>query len=198
MTSTLVHLVRHGAHSRVGSTLAGRGSGIHLDEEGRRQAARVAEILSTRPVQAVLSSPQPRATETAALIAARHGLDVTVEAGLDELDFGDWEGESFAALANRQGWQAWNRARSLAVPPRGELMIQAQARALAVLLRTRQRWPEGDVVLAGHQDVLRAALLAVLGAPLDLFGRIALMPGGRAALRLWADHAQLEALDNGP
>lgn len=194
---TLVHLVRHGAHDLVGHVLAGRMPGVHLSAEGRLQAERAADVLAIRTVVAVLSSPQPRAQETAAPIATRHGLRVEIEHGLDELDFGAWQGMAFAALDGRADWHAWNRARSLARPPGGETMVQAQARVLAVLARARTRWPGGEVVLAGHQDVLRAALLGVLGAPLDLFGRLALAPGGRAAVRLWDDHAELEALDNG-
>lgn len=198
MGGTLVHLVRHGAHDLVGRVLAGRMPGVHLSAEGRAQAARVAGVLGERAIAAVLSSPQPRATETASPIAARHGLAVEIEHGLDELDFGAWQGMGFEALDGRADWRAWNRARGLAGAPGGETMVQAQARAMAVLGRARARWPGGEVVLAGHQDVLRAALLGVLGAPLDLFGRLALAPGGRAAVRLWDEHAELEALDNGP
>lgn len=197
MSGTLIHLVRHGAHALVGQALVGRTPGVHLSAEGREQAERVADRLASRPLAAVLSSPQPRAMETAVPIAARHALPVTAEPGLDEIDFGTWQGLDFATLAEREDWRAWNRARGLAQPPEGEMMATAQARALAVLARARMAWPGGELVLAGHQDVLRAALLGVLGAPLDLFGRVALRPGGRAAVRLWEDHAELEALDNG-
>ncbi len=199
MAGTLVHLVRHGAHDLVGHVLAGRMPGVHLSAEGRAQAERLADRLADRPLAAVLSSPQPRAQETAAPIAARHGLAIQVDPGLDELDFGAWQGMGFSALQERADWRAWNRARGLAPgAPGGEAMVQVQARALAVLAQARALWPGGEVVLAGHQDVLRAALLGVLGVPLDLFGRVALAPGGRAAVRLWEDHAELEALDNPP
>ena len=197
MSGTLVHLVRHGAHDLVGRVLAGRMPGVHLSAEGVLQAGRVADALAARRIAAVLSSPQPRAQETAAPIAARHGVVVEIEDGLDELDFGAWQGMAFAALDGRADWRAWNHARGLAQSPSGETMMQVQARAMAVLTRARARWPGGEVVLTGHQDVLRAALLGVLGAPLDLFGRLALAPGGRAVVRLWDEHAELEALDNG-
>ncbi|MBV9749984.1 MAG: histidine phosphatase family protein [Acetobacteraceae bacterium] len=197
MSGTLVHLVRHGAHGLVGRVLAGRMPGVRLSAEGVLQGKRVADALATRAIAAVLSSPQPRAEQTAALIAARHGLPVEIEHGLDEVDFGTWQGVTFGALDGQTAWQAWNRARGLATTPGGETMVQVQARALAVLARARAKWPGGEVVLAGHQDVLRAALLGVLGAPLDLFGRLAFAPGGRATVRLWDEHAELETLDNG-
>ena len=190
-------MVRHGAHDLVGRVLAGRMAGVSLSAVGRAQAERVAGRLAGRPVVAVMSSPQARAWETAAAIAARHGLAVEVEAGLDEVDFGAWEGREFAALEGDAGWRAWNRMRGLAPTPGGEGMAAVQGRVLGTLARARARWPSGEVVMAGHQDVLRAALLGVLGAPLDLFGRVALEPGGWASVRLWAEDARLEGLDNG-
>ena len=197
MSGLLIHLVRHGAHSVVATRLAGRAPGVVLNAEGQAQAARLANGLAGRPIIAVLSSPQPRAVQTAEPIAARHGLAVEIAAGLDEIDFGRWQGAAFSDLDGDPAWRAWNMARGLGRSPGGEAMIAAQARALGVLLDARSRWPDGEVVVAGHQDVLRAALLAALGMPLDFHPRIALAPGGRAGLRLWADGAALEALDNG-
>src|SRR4051794_31706437 len=43
-------------------------------------------------IQAVVSSPLTRTRETAAAVAARLGLEVVVEDGLRETDFGAWEG----------------------------------------------------------------------------------------------------------
>ena len=197
MNGTLFHLVRHGAHDQVGRVLVGRMAGVALSQAGRAQAERVAGLLSGRAIVAVLSSPQPRAEATARVIAVRHGLEVELEGGLDEVDFGEWEGRAFEELEGDAGWRAWTRMRGLALTPGGEGMGGVQGRVLGVLARARARWPAGEVVMAGHQDVLRAALLGVLGAPLDLFGRMALEPGGIASVRLWADDARLEMLDNG-
>lgn len=168
-----------------------------LSAEGRGQAQRLADALASRPIAAVLSSPQPRAIETAGPIAARHGLAVEIAPGLDEIDFGTWQDVAFADLDGDPAWRAWNGARGLGQAPGGETMIMAQGRALGVLLDARRRWPDAELVMAGHQDVLRAAMLAALGIPLDLYSRIALAPGGRAVLRLWEDGATLETLDNG-
>lgn len=197
MPGVLIHLVRHGAHDAVATRLVGRTPGVVLGAEGRAQAQRLADTLAARPIAAVLSSPQPRARETAEPIAARHGLAVEIAAGLDEIDFGTWQGAAFADLEGDPAWRAWNMARGLGQAPGGETMMAAQARALAVLLDARGRWPDGELVVAGHQDVLRAAMLAALGMPLDFYPRLALVPAGRATLRLWQDGAALEGLDNG-
>jgi probable phosphoglycerate mutase len=77
--------VRHGEPERVAP-----GTGVPADppltERGRDQAERLAAWLAHEPVDAVLSSPQRRARETAAPIARVHGLDVQVVEGLIEYD----------------------------------------------------------------------------------------------------------------
>ena len=63
-----------------------------LNESGRAQALALADRLSTESLDAVYSSDLARARETAAVIAARHGLDVIETSDLREKDFGSWEG----------------------------------------------------------------------------------------------------------
>jgi probable phosphoglycerate mutase len=67
----------------------GRGE-TPLTEKGRRQAAELAR--ETGPLDAIVSSPSSRALDTAAAVAARQGLDVTVVDDLAEFYFGEWEG----------------------------------------------------------------------------------------------------------
>lgn len=86
------------------------GSDPELSEAGRRQAAAVAESLAARgTVEAVISSPLRRCRETAQAVADRLGLTVTVEEGLREVDFGAWEGLTFAEARERfpADLQAW-------------------------------------------------------------------------------------------
>ena len=74
-TFTTVLLVRHGQTPTTGKVLPGRAKGLHLADEGHRQAdiaaARIAEL---KRVDAIYSSPLERAKETAAPIAAARGL----------------------------------------------------------------------------------------------------------------------------
>lgn len=50
-----------------------------LTDEGRRQAAQVAESLAQAGLKRLITSPYIRALETATIIAARLSIDVTVE-----------------------------------------------------------------------------------------------------------------------
>ena len=77
--------VRHAEPERVEG-----GNGVPanppLTARGRRQAERVAAWLALEPVDAVVSSPQLRARETALPVAVAHGLTVDVLDGLVEYD----------------------------------------------------------------------------------------------------------------
>ena len=168
----------------LGRVLTGRMEGVALSEAGRLEAERLAQTLAARPVAAVMSSPLQRARETAAPLAARLGLLVAIEPGLDEIDFGDWAGQTFDALASRADWEAWNRWRSVAACPGGETMLAAQARAVAAVTRLASAHRGGELVLVSHQDVLKSVLAHFLGVPLDLMSRFALDPAHRSVVTL--------------
>jgi probable phosphoglycerate mutase len=186
---TVFHLVRHAEHGLLGRVLTGRMPGVSLNERGREQALRLARHFSGPAVAAVVSSPMERAQETAAPIAAALGLQVTTDAGLNEIDFGDWTGMAFEALQGAPEWLAWNQFRGTAPTPGGETMLETLGRALRCLARWRQAVPEGEVVLVSHLDVLRAVLAHGLGMPLDLMQRIELGPGSCSVLRVFGDGA---------
>lgn len=184
---TVFHLVRHAEHDLLGRVLTGRMPGVSLNERGRDRAQSLARHFAGRAVAAVVSSPLERAQETAGPIAAALGLEVMTEAGLDEIDFGDWTGMAFEALQGAPGWQAWNQFRGTAPTPGGETMLEALARALRCLARWREAVPDGEVVAVGHQDVLRAVLAHHLGMPPDLMQRIELGAGSCSVLRVFED-----------
>src|SRR2546427_7051999 len=109
--STLVLLVRHGVTPTTGRLLPGRRRGLHLSEEGRRQAEALAVRLAAVPkLAAIYSSPLERARETVAPLAKARGLAVRVEPGLLESDLGAWTGLSLRRAAKRPEWAVVPRA----------------------------------------------------------------------------------------
>jgi broad specificity phosphatase PhoE len=157
---TRLLLVRHAAHDWLGRGLAGRLPGVGLNAQGRAQAHELAARLQTG-VDAICSSPQQRALETAAPVASRMALPVTVASEFDEIDFGDWAGRSFADLAALGApWQEWVERRSTAVPPGGEPFSRVAA-------RLARQYPGQSVVVFSHCDVIKALLATCLGLSLD-------------------------------
>lgn len=190
--------MRHGAHSLLGHVLAGRMPGVALSPQGQAEAGRIAQALAARPIAAVFASPLQRAQETAAPIAAAHGLPVLTEPGLDEVDFGAWTGLAFTALDGAPGWHVFNAFRSMAPVPEGETMLAAQARAVAAILGLRAAWPGAELVAVSHGDIIKAILAHVLAVPLDLFRRIEISPGSRSVVALGEEDVQVEAVNLPP
>ena len=131
LSDTTLILVRHAVHGLLGRVLAGCMPGVGLSAEGHAQAAALADALAGQVIRAVWTSPLQRAIETAVPIAARHGLMPVIDPALTEVDFGTWTGQPFDALHGPE-WEAWNTNRAMAVPPGGETILAAQARAVAV------------------------------------------------------------------
>ena len=176
-------LVRHAAHDRVDAVLCGRMPDVHLGARGTAQATALAKRLRGCGARAVLTSPRERARETAAPLAAALGVAPEVAPALDEIDFGEWTGRRFDALAGDSGWQAWNSARASSCPPGGETMAAAQARVAGLLAELAAE--NRDAILVSHCDVIRAAVLGLIGLSLDAFHRIAIAPASITTLDLW-------------
>ena len=194
MTATIL-LVRHAAHVELGRTLSGRRRDVALSPEGLEQARIVADLIGTEPIAAVYSSPRERAYYTAREIAEPHELKVTVEDGLDEVDFGDWAGLGFDALEGDPAWQQWNEARGSARPPGGESMAEAVARAAATLERLAQDHEGQSIVAVSHCDIIRGVAAHYLGLPLDNLLRFDIDPASISRLVLGAWGARIVNLN---
>jgi len=187
--SSLVLLVRHGTTPTTGQVLPGRAPGLHLADQGRTEAEAVAErlaalVASWRPktgsasfeLAAVYASPLERPRETAAPIAQRLGLKVTIERGLVECDFGEWTGAELKALRKLPEWSAVQRYPSGFQFPSGESFTGMRARLADTMAKLCRRHPGQAVVAVSHADPIKAVVSDALGTHLDLFQRIVVSP----------------------
>ncbi len=181
---TTLLFIRHTEHEAGPHVLIGRTPRVSLTPEGRAHAAAVAERLSRVPIAAIYASPVDRARQTAEVLAARLGLEITIEEGLTEVDFGEWTGKSFADLDHTPEWRAWNASRSTQRASGGETMLEVQSRLLNAAHRIYNRHRDGVVALFSHGDPIRAAAAYWLGVPLDLFLRIRIDLGSITAVAL--------------
>ena len=180
---TTILLVRHGQTPTTGKVLPGRARGLHLADEGHRQAdiaaARIAEL---KRVDAVYSSPLERAKETAAPISKGRGLRTRIDRGLFECDFGDWTGAELKKLMKLPEWQTVQKAPSTFRFPNGESFTEMQTRMVSALDRLRGEHPGGTIVCVSHADTIKAAVAHALGTHIDLFQRIEISPASVTAI----------------
>jgi probable phosphoglycerate mutase len=166
MTATIL-LIRHAAHVELGRLLTGRRRDISLSPEGLEQAAIVGDLLGTQDIAAVYSSPRERAWYTAREVAEPHGIKVTAEERLDEVDFGEWAGRSYAELEGEPAWVDWNERRGSARVPGGESMVEAADRAMSFLEEAVRDHENRQIVAVSHCDVIRGVIARCLGLGLD-------------------------------
>jgi broad specificity phosphatase PhoE len=163
MGSRLI-LLRHG---RTG--LSGRYIGatdVPLSEEGRQQILGLQPALSAMGIDTLMTSPLRRCTESLELL----GLDLPVRhvADLREIDFGRWEGKTFAEIEalDPELVRSWAQGGDDFRFPEGEGIAEFTNRIKAVkncLLAQDSR----TVLLVTHGGVIRSLICELLGLSLD-------------------------------
>jgi broad specificity phosphatase PhoE len=158
-------LARHGrTASNVSKALDSRPPGAPLDELGLAQAAALGERLAADPVTAVYASQATRAQQTAAPVAAAHGLPVQVIDGVQEVFCGDLEGRIDAAAREMfdRTYAAWWKGDLDAHLPGGESAHDLRARYVPAV-ETIMTGAHDTVVLVSHGAAIRLAAAALLG-----------------------------------
>lgn len=165
MTSTTVHLVRHGEVHNPEGILYGRLPGYRLSERGEAMARRLAEHFAQADVVLVVASPLERAQQTARPVAEAHGLELGTDERLIEaanhfqgMTFGVGDG----SLRHPRHWpKLWNPFR----PSWGEPYREQVARMMAAVHAARERAAGHEAVLVSHQLPIWVTRLAVEKRP---------------------------------
>lgn len=186
-------LLRHG---QTDMSVAKQYSGLsdpELNQTGRYQAQRAAEYIGARGgVHAVLSSPLARARETADAVAEALGVDAQVDDGLIEMDFGEWEGKTFAEVrsSDPQAHQAFfNDAHSC--PPQGECHEAIYERMTGVIDSLVEQYPGQNVVLVSHVTPIKAILRYALKVDATIFRTLHLGLAGLSIVEFFPDGASM-------
>jgi broad specificity phosphatase PhoE len=148
---TVVHLLRHGEVHNPEKVLYGRLPGYVLSDLGARMAERAAEWFATHDVVRVVSSPLERARQTAAPVAARHDLPITIDERVIESE-NVFEGRSVGvgdgALRSPGAW--WH-LRNPFLPSWGEAYTRVALRMHAAVEVAREAARGHEAVLVSHQ-----------------------------------------------
>ncbi|MDO5661140.1 MAG: histidine phosphatase family protein [Brachybacterium sp.] len=166
MTTTTVHLVRHGEVRNPRKILYGRLPGYRLTDRGEQMAEKAAQHLAQHDVTHVVSSPLLRARQTAAPIAAAHGLDVHDDQRLIESGNhfeGHRMGHGEAKLTDPRNWRWFaNPFR----PSWGEPYADQVRRVVAAIHDARAAAEGHEAVLVLHQLPIWVTRRSAEGKPL--------------------------------
>jgi broad specificity phosphatase PhoE len=185
---TTLILVRNAATdwTRVGRLLGRREVGLSI--EGRLQAKAMGEQLRGLEITEVLSSPLPRALETAEQIAASHYLEVARDPRLTDLHAGTWEGELFSAFNETPEYRNLLRDPMKESIPGGERPPDARERmVLSVTQALSDNEFGATIVVVSHAQPLRLLLTHYLGMDIAHYHRLRLNPCAASVLRFSSD-----------
>jgi broad specificity phosphatase PhoE len=189
-TTQRLWLVRHGfTEWNTEQRFCGH-SDIPLSASGRAQAHWLAQRLQQEEISSIYTSDLVRARETAEIIASSRAesVQVKVSTAWREIDFGAWEGLTYAEIAaqfeDRLGFFSDLEHSS---PPGGEApvhMVQRVLRALTTVVWTDDMPLRGDTVIVSHGGPLRTLVCSMLGMSLERHWQFCLDPGSLSAIDL--------------
>ncbi|MFC7830085.1 bifunctional RNase H/acid phosphatase [Streptomyces sp. NPDC057375] len=166
------------------------GTDPSLSAVGREQAERVAASLARRgTIEAIVASPLARTRETAGIVAARLGLEVAIEEGLRETDFGAWEGLTFGEVRERypDDLDAWLASPDAEPTGGGESFAATGARIAATRDKLVAAYAGRTVLLVSHVTPIKTFLQLALGAPPESLFRMELSAASLSAVAYYAD-----------
>lgn len=166
------------------------GTDPELSATGRAQAADAAAACAARgTVQAVVSSPLRRCRETAQAVADRLGLEVHVEEGLRETDFGAWEGLTFGEARERYpaDLDVWLASPDAAPTGGGESFTTVARRVAAARDLLIERHRGTTALLVTHVTPIKTLVRLALGAPPESLFRMELSAASVSTVAYYAD-----------
>jgi ribonuclease H / adenosylcobalamin/alpha-ribazole phosphatase len=179
--TTLV-LVRHGVTDHTTRKVFSGGltsANPPLNDEGRAQVRSTAEWLSPMRDQldALIASPVRRTHESAEILGEILGHDVELEEAIAEMEFGSWDGLTFADVQAQFPDELSSWLGNLEhAPGGGESFRTVAARVLAGRDRILEAYAGKTVLVVSHVTPIKTLVADALGAPLEALFRMELSP----------------------
>lgn len=177
-------LLRHGQTAMSAAKQYSGRANPELTELGKKQALAAAQALMDTHIDAVVCSPLRRCQQTAAAVVEGRDLRVETVEDLIEVDFGRWEGKTFAEAdaADPELHARWLKDTSVACPG-GESLRAVHRRVSAARRKLQQRYAGQTVLVVSHVN------------PIKSFVRQALDSGPQTPNHLFLELASLSEVE---
>ena len=193
-------LLRHGqTQMSVDKQYSGH-TDVELTEHGQKQALAAAQALASRGIKfdAIVASPLARCQQTAKAAAQALGIDEieTIE-DLIELDFGQWEGESFHAVDKHDGrrLQEWMNDSSVECPD-GESLQQLHRRVRQVRKQLQKRYPGKTLLVVTHVNPIKSFIRQALDGNAAVFEKVFLGLASISDVEFWPDGSLVRCVND--
>ncbi|WP_151529200.1 MULTISPECIES: bifunctional RNase H/acid phosphatase [Corynebacterium] len=198
-TPTRLILLRHGQTEMSAQKLYAGHSDAPLTELGEQQVRAAAQRIAAgldgegfygaQHIDAIVASPLSRAQRSAEILADTiEGPAVETAECLREMDFGDWDGLSFADAHARdpQLHSTWLNDPTTAAPG-GESVLDADQRVWDGVQQLIENHRERSLALVAHVTPIKAVLRHALGADERFFHRLHLDLASISVVEFYAD-----------
>lgn len=150
-------LLRHGQTAMSAAKQYSGRANPELTELGKKQALAAAQALADTHIDAVVCSPLRRCQQTAAAVVKGRDLRVETVDDLIEVDFGRWEGKTFAEAdaADPELHARWLKDTSVACPG-GESLRAVHRRVSAARRELQQRYAGQTVLVVSHVNPIKS------------------------------------------
>ncbi|WP_115686117.1 bifunctional RNase H/acid phosphatase [Corynebacterium senegalense] len=192
-------LLRHGQTAQSVEKRYSGTSDPELTDTGREQARRAAAAVAAMgPIDVVVSSPLARARETARACAeVLGGVDVAVEEGFREVDFGAFEGLTRAEASERfaEEFGAWEASTSVA-PPHGESLTQLHRRVTRARLALQEKHAGKTILVVTHMAPIKSVIRQALGVGGEVFRHVFLDLASVSVVEFYGDFGVVRCVND--
>jgi alpha-ribazole phosphatase len=190
-------MIRHGV---LDDEYQGRFMGktdVGLSAAGQKQAATLALPMGNLRESHFVVSPLQRTLETARTALAAMGQSFDVDSDLREIDFGLWEGKTFAeiSLTDPAGVERWSNFDNDFVFPGGESIQSFIGRVRTVAQRIAED-PAQTVAVITHGGIIRFLICHYLGLDLRHYLLFDVQPASLSVITLYNGQGILNSLND--
>ena len=160
-----LYFLRHGQTASSRGNLFCGSIDPGLTEDGEEMAKEFATAYTSTPWAAIYCSPRERAILTAEPLADTLKLELQIRDGLQEINYGKWEGKDVATVDEEyhDDYLRWLADPAWNPPTGGESAMTIAARALEVIEEISKQHSDGNVLVVSHKATIRILLCSLLG-----------------------------------
>ncbi|MBQ9140657.1 MAG: histidine phosphatase family protein [Lachnospiraceae bacterium] len=145
-----LYIARHGQTTWNAQNKVCGITDVELTEKGIEQANALAQVVATRDIELILTSPLKRAVETGRIVAEHCRIPMKIEERLIEQNYGIYEG------VDRKNVDFLKNKRNFAYRyPGGESMMQVACRIYGLLDDIKEEDEGKNVLIISHGGVCR-------------------------------------------
>ncbi len=161
---TFLVLIRHGETPWTVERRYQGHTDIGLSAKGRASMKRAAGRLKRLKIDAVYTSALKRAKESGKFVAGVAGKKPRVDARVNELCFGEWEGQTAAHLfkIKNKAFMSWMKGK-WKTPEGGESLISLRKRIRSFLKDCVRRHKDQTAAVVSHGGAIRMMITEALG-----------------------------------